>query len=208
MKQLLFKSTTLALAIALFTACGGDSGDSGILKDIDDINITNPDANATLLATQTKSLESWVHYNDGSFSLATTNVTWESNETNVSANFNSLKGNIALLANFNGVAKISVSSKQFSDDYNLNVDGIEHVSLTPANVDMTTVTSPFTLEAKAVFFSGAEDNITSSVSWSTTNTSVATVSSLGVVTVLTTGEDFNVTATRLGESNVTVVTNP
>jgi len=206
MKTIL-KIVTLSTTILFLTACGGDSGDSGVLKDIQDINITNADANASMLATQTKVLQAYVTYNDGTSALTTSNVTWESSEDNVSAGVNETKGQVTLTSNYDGNATISVSFKQFTSSYELVIDGINLIKLTPATIDMSGTTSPFNLDATALFVSGTEENITTTSTWSTSNSSIATVDSSGAVTVLTSG-DFNVTVSRLGESNVTVVTNP
>lgn len=204
------KIVALSCGALFLSACGGDTDSSGILKDIKEINVTDPDNNATMLATDTsRSLTSYVIYNDGSSALATTNVTWESNETNVSANYNSIKGDLGLSSNYDGNVTITVSSQQFSDTYTMNIDGITQISMNPSTYDnsIAGAGASFNIQASAIYTSGADSNITSSATWSTTNSSIATVDTNGVVSVLTSG-DFNVSATLLGESNTTIVSNP
>lgn len=198
---------TIILSIVFLSACGGSTDESGIFKDIQDVNITDPDNNSTLLATDIeRALIGYVLYNDGSSAVGTSNMLWESNETNVSVNYDSLKGNLGLVSNYNGAVTITVSSHEFSDRYEMNVDGIHYLSVVPSEYNVSG--STFNIEAKAIYISGAENNMTDRVTWSTTNSSVATVDSNGLVTVITSGEDFNVSASLLGEQNTTVVHNP
>ena len=201
-----FTIALLSLGLLIFTACGGDAEGEGVFKDIEKISIVDPDSNASMLATDTsRSLKSFVTYSDGSSALSTTNVIWETDEESVSANFNSIKGSLGLSANYNGPVRITVSSYQFSDTYAMNIDGIASLRTTPAN--HTVSESTFEVTSHAIFFSGVDINVTDKVVWSTTDAAIATVDSSGVVTVLASG-DFNVTATLLGESNSTVVSNP
>lgn len=196
MKYLKYSLLSLSLA-ALMLGCGTESNEPPLVPEI--VSISIDDTNTTTLIRSLAhevQLYATVLYTDGTSNTATYQLDWESNDTSVVVVDNGL---VSAVAN-HGSATISASyrDKLFTEiDKNITIIPLIDVNITSvsgdlnisyadenASVDINT-TGTYTLQANGTF----EDNetvlaISQSVLWTSSNATVATIDSEGLMTVL------------------------
>ena len=153
------------------------------------------------------------YYNDQTTGEVTTEVTWSSSNTSV-ATINSSGLATAVAAGTTTITASSTMSNSYSgetgtsDSTTLTVTAaaLLSISITPANPTLPLgTTQQFT--ASGTYTDGVDYNITTQVSWSSSDPSVATVSDSGLATAVAAGT-ATVTATYDSISGSTVVTVP
>lgn len=194
---------TLSLA-ALMLGCGTGSESDPLLPEIVSIEINEANVTTKIhslaLDTDETQLFVTVTYDDNTSSSATYQVDWESNDTAVVDVQNGLvdavanQGSVEISASFRDelftpesktieiipLRDLNVSSQ----DLNITYDD---TNASRAALDIN-VTGAYPLQANGTF----EDNatitaISSDISWTSSNTSVATVDAAGLLTVLASG---------------------
>ena len=213
---------TLSLA-AVMLGCGTGSESDPLLPEIVSIEIDEADVTAKIhslaLDTDEDQLSATVTYDDNTSSSVTYQLDWESNDTAVVDVQNGL---VSAVAN-QGSAEISASfrdelftpeSKTVEiiplSDLNVSSDVLDIVyddaNTSKAALDVNS-TGSYQLQANGTF----EDNatisaISSHIGWTSSNTSVATVDSAGLMTVIASGvTDIN--ASVYNEINSTLELN-
>lgn len=131
-------------------------------------------------------------YSDGSTQNITTSVTWDSSNTSV-ATINS--SGLATAIN-SGTTNISATLSGITSSspavLTVNPAVLQSIVIAPANTTIADgITKQYT--ATGVYNDGSTQNITSSVTWNSSNTSVATINSSGLATALDPGTT-NITA--------------
>jgi uncharacterized protein YjdB len=124
------------------------------------------------------------NYSDGTSHNITTQVTWSSSNTAVAiVNSNALTTAVAA-----GTATITATSGTISGSTTLTVTSatLSSISVTPANPSIPSgITQQFT--ATGNYSDGTSHNITTQVTWSSSNTAVAPVNSSGLATAFSAG---------------------
>jgi uncharacterized protein YjdB len=137
-------------------------------------------ANPSVLPGGTQQFVATGTYVGGGTETITGQVTWSSGTTSV-ATINSSSG----LATMTGVGSSTITAKQGSitGTTTLTVPPLLSIAVTPAAPTINVAaTQQFT--ATGTYQGGGTQNITSQVTWSSSNTSVATISSSGLATAL------------------------
>jgi uncharacterized protein YjdB len=144
-------------------------------------------------------------YSDGNTADLTNLVTWSSSNTTVAAisstglALSHSQGSSLITATFHAV------DGPVTGATTLNVVvTLTSLTITPVNPSIANGTS-VQLTATGIFSNGTTQNLTNSVSWTSSSTSVATVSSTGLVTGASPGST-TITATQGGVSASTTVT--
>ena len=203
---------TAGVAILLCMALGGCSG-FFINPSISSIFITPP--SATIAITNTVQLNATARYSDGSSGpISGSSVGWTSSEPNVATITQG--GLVTGVAT--GTATMTVTDQ--------GVTATANVTVTPMNVTSISITTtqgstnpqstatisgaPATLQFYAYANGNNIEDLTQAVTWSSSNTSVATISSglttgNGLATSVAAGTT-NITATITNSSNGTLVT--
>ena len=229
-------SSGLAKAVAVgsttITATSGSVSGSTSLAvtptTLSSISVTP--ANPSIPMGVTKQFAARGIYSDGTSRDITTQVTWSSSNTSV-ATVNSSGLATAVAA---GTATITATSGSISGSTTLTVTSatLSSISVTPANpsmpVEVTTLTvTSATLSsisvtpanpsmpvgvsqqfaARGIYSDGTTHDISTQVTWSSSNTSVATVNSSGLVTTVATGSTtITVTSGSISGSTTLTVT--
>jgi len=185
-------ATAVAVGAAIVSAASGSilgsttlTVTSGILSSISvtPANLTIPSIPSGI----TQQFTATGTYSDGTSHDITTQVTWRSSNTAVAIVNNSGLGT-AVAA---GVAIISAASGSILGSTTLTVTPatLSSISITPANPSIPTIPSGFIQQFTATgnYSDGTSHNITTQVTWSSSNTSVAIVNSAGLATAVAAG---------------------
>jgi trimeric autotransporter adhesin len=168
MSRILFSAALLAIAV--LTACGGGNGGGGGNPVLSSIQVT--DSNADIDAGSTQQMTATGRYSDGSAQNLTSSVQWTSSDTSI-ATVDS-KGMVT--AKQHGSVTISAALNGVDGSANLTVTA----TLVSISVTATTLSiAPATTEqftATGTYNDGSKQNITGSVTWASSDTSVATIS--------------------------------
>lgn len=213
MKPLL--APILLVCVSLFIGCGAGSlgpglgrpGGGGPSGSLVSISVTPADADLLLGAVQQYTAIGT--YSDNSTKDLTATVTWSSSDTNVA----SIDGGGLATALALGSVTISATSGSVTGSTTLNVQPTVLVSITvrPVNKKIAQLTSQ-QFQAIGTYTDGSTHNLTAQVSWSSSNTAVATITIGGRAKTLTPGTT-TITATLgsitgstpLRVSNATIV---
>jgi hypothetical protein len=192
-------STALMLTLPLFllAACGGDTADGPIVKDIVSIDIVNANLSGDLYAAgEGTQLSCTVTYTDETTSDVTDDITWESNDTTVAT---VERGLVQGAANTGSVA-ITASFQHFNtrDAKVLSIIPLAELNITSDDITIAdnhaevNTTGTFNLKADGTFADDRILDITDYVQWTSSNTTVATVAVTGMLTALAEGStDIN-----------------
>ncbi|MGB5964891.1 MAG: hypothetical protein WBF77_12090 [Sulfurimonadaceae bacterium] len=197
MKYLQLSLLSFSLA-AFMLGCGTESDEAPLVPEI--ISISIDDANVTTpirSLVQEVQLGATVLYSDGTSSNATYQLDWESNDTSVVVN----NGLVVAAAN-HGTATISASYRDklyTTESKTIEITPLTELNITTTSADLNityndtnasqaavdiNVTGSYTLQANGTF----EDNetvlaISSNIAWTSSNTTVATIDSAGLMTI-------------------------
>ncbi|MCJ7494204.1 MAG: Ig-like domain-containing protein, partial [Deltaproteobacteria bacterium] len=189
------------LALSL-TTCAGSLGLNGVL--------VKP-ANPHLLVGGTQQFTATGYYNDQTIHDITTQVTWSSSDPSVATVDSSglatalALGTTTITATSSEPSSFSSNSSLGSTILTVNAPPLSSIVVTPANPSIPVgVTQPFT--ATGTFSDGTSRDITAQVTWSSSNTSIATVNSSGLATAVAVGTGTTITATSGKISGSTTLT--
>jgi uncharacterized protein YjdB len=183
----------MALVAALGPGCGSPAGDSTTeevvttassdIKAVTLKSIAVTPSPSTLYADTTESLTAIGTYSDGSTQNLTNTATWTSNNANVATV--SASGLVTTIGN--GTATITAQSGTVKGKATVKVSvTLTSIAVTPASTTLPAGTTQ-ALSATGSYSNGKKKNLTSAVSWASSNTAVATVSSAGVIVTVAPG---------------------
>ena len=198
--------------VTLLTACGGSSSDKPT-PSLDSIQVTP--TNPSIAYGTTQQLTATGTYSDGSTQDLTTQVTWSSSTTSVTTVSNANGSNGLSASTGEGETTISATMESISGSILLTVTPAELISIqvTPTNPSIAYGTTQ-QLTATGTYSDGSTQDLTTQVTWSSSTTSVTTVSnangSNGLLTATGEGE-VSVSASLdeiTGNSDISVIFNP
>ena len=207
----LFSAFVLALLL-ISVGCGGgtgtDSGGAGTdsggsTAQLVSISVTPADPSVP--AEITGQLTAYGTYSDGTTQDITTQVTWISSDASVATVSSS--GLASAVAP--GTATVTATSRRLSGKttFRVNRATLSSISVTPANPSVPDGnTKQFT--ASGIYSDGTSHNITTQVSWRSSNPSVATVKSSGLATAVAAGTATITATSRSTSGNTTIMVTP
>ncbi len=196
MTYLKYSLLSISLA-ALMIGCGTESDEPPLVPEIVSISIDGANTTTPIHSLEQEvQLNTTVLYSDGTSGSATYQLDWESNDTSVIVVSNGL---VSAVAN-HGTAAISASYRDTlftTADKNITIVPLIDVNITSASSDLNisyadgnasvdiNTTGSYTLQANGTF----EDNetlfaISSNIAWISSNTTVTTIDSTGLMTIL------------------------
>ena len=159
-------------------------------------SITVTPANMTIDQSSTLQFTATGHYSDGTNQNITSSVTWSSSIATVASI--SAQGLATGAAGGNGTTVISAVLDGVTGSTNLSVQPatLLSITVTPANM---TIDPSSTLQFTATghYSDGTNRNITANVTWSSSNTAVATISAQGLATGAAAGNGTTVITAML-----------
>jgi len=205
-------------ALSLLSACGGGSSTSTPPPPTTLTSVQVTGANANLTVGQTEQMTATGLYSNNTSQNLTGTATWSSSDANVA----SVSSGGLLTAKNSGSCSITAKSGSISGSFNLTVTpGLVSIAITPANPAIAPNTAQqFT--ATGTYSDSSTQDVTSTVQWSSSDTSVATISSTfptagrtkalasGSVTITAAlgGVSGNATLTVTSATATSIVVNP
>jgi len=189
--------------VTITASYGGLSGAATVTvteATVSSISITP--ANISLAAGLTAQLKVLAGMSDSTALTLTTAITWTSDSLNVAT----VSSSGLVTGVTPGTARITATVGKNSDTTTVTVTAarLQAVSVSPASAAVAAGTT-MQLSAKAAYSDGSKVALTSGVTWASSNTQLATVSSAGLVTGLKAGS-VTIAATYGGVSGSSVVT--
>jgi trimeric autotransporter adhesin len=141
-------------------------------------------------------------YDDGNTKNITGSVSWSSDNAAVFT----VSHSGLITANHAGTASVKATSSTISDSttVSVTVGNLSSITITPTNATITSSeTQQYT--ATGTLDNGNQVEITNSVTWSSSNKSVATISSSGLATAQGTGTTYIVAISGSITSNTTTL---
>lgn len=164
-------SLILTAFLLLLAACGGSGAGSSLPVTLQSIKVTASSNSVPAgLSLQFKAVAA---YSDGSSQDLTSSAAWSSSNTGVAT----VAGGLAT-AKAQGSVTITATSGQVSGGANLSVTAptVTSITVTPATATIAVYTSE-QFRANGTFSDGSSQDVTSSVIWSSSQVSIATISS-------------------------------
>jgi trimeric autotransporter adhesin len=189
------------LCLGLLSGCGSGSFAPGIGGNLQSIQITPSGPSVPLGETQ--QLTATGHYRDGSTQDITASVTWSSSNTNVAT----VSGSGLGTSHSTGSSTITATLSKVTGSATFTVTNavLVSIAITPVNPQVFLGTlNQFT--ATGTFSDQSTKDITGSVTWSSSNQSVASINAGGLVTALALGS-LTISATSssiTGSTSLTV----
>ena len=171
MRSFLLSSAVLMLAV--FAGCGGGSATNpGISAPVlNSIQVTAP--SATLIAGQKQQMTAIGTYSNGSTKDLTSSATWSSSSNSVAT----VAAGGMVTANTTGTCAISAKLGNVTGSAGLTVNVVlVSIAVTPANLAIAPGTKQ-QFVATGTYSDNSTQNLTGSVTWSSSNTVAATISS-------------------------------
>jgi uncharacterized protein YjdB len=193
---------SLATVICLgFSSCGGGTQSSSGTATLVSIAVTGSNSATSVAAGGTLQLTATGSYSDGTSQNLTSQVTWKTSDSSLASANSS-----GLLTTFKQ-GSVTVSATQGT------VTGTLTVQVTQAALSAISISggAPLTaglseqLSAKATYSDGTVQDITSQATWQSSDSTIATVSTSGLLTSLKAGT-VTITASLSGASGTTSVT--
>lgn len=214
-EELLFRVRLVGVVLTLLIlgACGGSSSSpsTGSTPVVTSLSLSPTGASTTVGGT--KQFTATAHYSDNSQQDVTASATWSSDNSAVASVESTGQSNPGLATGVSaGSANITASFSGKSAVTALSVSGISPVvttmTLAPTNPSIT-VGSTLQFKATAGYSDGSIKVVTSSATWSSSDSSVAPIESTGQSSPgLASGAapgNVNITATFSGVSAVTIL---
>lgn len=197
-------AAVLAQAILMVACGGGSSQQTSVSSVLAKITITGQNGN--LVVGQTAQLQATGLFGDGSTKNLTNSVSWASSNSGIAT----VGGGGMLTAAGSGQAVITASSQGVSGNVSVSIaPALVSIAVTPASPTIARQTTVQFI-ATGTFTDKSTQNLTSSVSWSSSNSAVATISSTaptsGLATAVAAGS-ATITATSgtvTGSTTMTV----
>jgi hypothetical protein len=164
------------LAIVAITGCGGLRSSSGT-KTLESLSVTP--ATASIAVGVTQQFQATGTYSDGSSANLTSSVAWSSTTGSVA----SVNASGLATAAATGATSVIASLSGVSGSSQLSVTAapLTSIAVTPATASIAVgATQQFT--ATGTYSDGSTANLTSSVSWSSSDASIASIASSGLAT--------------------------
>jgi len=136
-------------------------------------------------------------YADGSVAVVTSQATWASSDTTIATVSSSgvgtgaANGNTNITASFAGVSSQAIT---------LKVATLSSIAITPASPSNLAVQSTQQFTATGTYSDGTTVDLTSEVTWASSDTTIATIDATGLATGILNG-NTNITATFAGVSS-------
>ena len=188
--------------LLVLSACSSSNNNSDGNDDEVLTTLSVTPADVSIILGQTQSLTAMATYNDNSTANVTSSVTWSSGDNTVATV--SASGIITSVAVGNATITASLSGLQATSNIIVEANVLKSLIIEPAMVSIDQGQTQ-ALSATATYVFGSPEDVTSSVTWSSDDNTVATVSN-GVVTGVSSGEAI-ITVNLSGEedsSNITV----
>jgi hypothetical protein len=198
MRQRIFSHYVFA-AIALVTILLAGCGDFFVSSDTL-VSITVTPQNPTVQPAKTQQFTATGTLGDGTTKDVSSQATWTSSNTNIATISNTgLASTVAV-----GNTTISAAMNDVTGSTTLTVSNqvISSIAITPANPTIA-VGGTQQFVAIATLSDGTTSNVSSSVTWTSSNPAVATITNTGLASALTAGST-TITATS---GSVTATTN-
>ena len=140
--------------------------------------------NASISRGSSQAFQATGHFSDGSSQDLTSSATWTSSQPAVA----SISASGVALGASPGTTSITAQSGTVSVNTDLTVNSatLLSISVTPSGTSVVVGTTT-QFQAIATYSDGSTQNITSQVTWSSSNPSAASINSIGLLTVQTTG---------------------
>ena len=172
MRRLLLGS--ILAALGFLAACGGGSQSTSTNPNpvLQSVQVTGPSANVTV--GQTQQMKAMGAYNSGSSQDLTNSATWASSDSTVAT----VSSSGMLTANAAGNCSITAKVGAVTGSFNISVaPSLISISVTPASVSIAPGTTQQFI-ATGTYSDNSTQNLTGSATWVSSNTAVATVSSI------------------------------
>jgi trimeric autotransporter adhesin len=172
----------VSLCLSFLSACGGGSLGPGIGKSTVTLqSIQISPSKASISVGQNQQFTATGHYSDGSSKDITNSVTWASSNTGVAT----ISGSGLATSHSTGSATISAVSGSIFATATLTVTApkavLLSIAVTPADADLLVGTlQQFT--ATGTFSDGSQQDVTGSVTWSSSNNGVVSIPAGGLAT--------------------------
>ena len=163
------------------------------------VSIAVTPANPTIGSTGTEQFTATGKYTDSSTQNLTTMVTWSSSQTNIATISNTAGTNGLATAVANGTTTIQamLGSVQGSTVLTVSAITLQVIVVSPQNPTISDNGATQGFTATGHYSDGSTQNLTSSATWTSSNTSVASVSAAGVATSATLGSGVNAAFTSI-----------
>jgi len=162
---------TVLVLLGLLVACGGGQTQTNNSPMLQSITVTGASANLT--AGQSQQMKAMGTYNNGSLQDVTASATWSSSDTSVVT----VAAGGLLTAKKAGSCSVGAKIGAVNGSFNLAVaPALVSISITPVNASIAPGTTQ-QFVATGTYSDGSSQNLTSSVTWTSSNTVDATVSS-------------------------------
>jgi len=209
----LLKLSLLSFTLAaLMVGCSKDNNDEDpLVPEIESITIEGTNAiHSIAISSDELQLNGRINYTDGTSSTTYNELDWDSNTSDLNVHNGLLEAN----AN-SGDALISISyrDKIFSQSSHLvNIIALNDVNISSVELNITSgttdinTTGDYNLVANGTFTdNNATSNISSHIIWTSSNATVANISSLGVLSVQQNGTaDINISVYNDINSSLTI----
>ena len=174
-------SVLISFALLLGVSGCGSGGSQPSPRTLSSLAITP--ANPSLVVGNSQQLTATGTYSDGGTSNLTSSVTWSSSDSNITTvSASGLATSVAI-----GTAMITATSGSISTHTNLTVNpSLVSIAVTPAGQSiLVNGTQQFT--ATGTYSDGSQQDITGNVTWSSSDSTLATVNSAGLGTGVSAG---------------------
>ena len=170
----------------LCCGCGGGSGPGNTVTQSTPVlsSITVSPASVTLIAGQTQQLSATAKYSDGSTKDVTSTAIWASSSTSIATVSNT--GMLTSIASGNSSISATASGVSGSITVQVNAKTIQSLAVTPVGATFA-IGIQHQFVAAGTYNDSSTGDVTDSVSWSSSNPQVASVSSSGLVAALAPG---------------------
>ncbi len=189
----------IAINLCLSIAGCGSAGTSPSPRTLASLAVTP--ANSSIIVGSTQQLTATGTYSDGSTSNLTSSVSWASSDSSITTVSSSgLATSLAL-----GTAVVTATSGSINNHTNLTVSpALVSIAVTPAGPSiLVNGTQQFT--ATGTYTDSSHQDITGNVTWSSSDTTLATVNAAGLATGIAAG-NANIQATSAGINGSTTLT--
>jgi hypothetical protein len=170
------------------------------------VSISVTPANPSIARGGTQQFTATGTFSDSTTQDITTSVTWASNDASVTiSNTIGSKGLATAVSVGSATISATFGGRTGTTTMTVTPPALTTITITPVN-PISQVTSTVQFTARGTYSDNSTEDITSSVTWSSSNTSVATINSSGLATTTDTTGFSTITATLGSVSGTTRLT--